>query len=94
MNSGVSSPSFSMTTDMMLSPRGWGRGSTAMTLPETEAWTGAETGAGFSPIFWPIFTRSPFCTRGLQGAPMCWIMGITTWGGGAMTVTGMSGLFM
>ena len=28
----------------------------AMTLPETGEWIGAETGAGLSPIFWPIST--------------------------------------
>ena len=39
-----------MTTDIIISPRGWGLGSIATTLPETEEWTGAETGAGFSPI--------------------------------------------
>ena len=31
-------------------------GSTATTLPETEEWTGADTGAGLSPTTWPILT--------------------------------------
>ena len=82
-----------MTTDMIMSPRGWGLGSTATTVPETEACTGAETGAALSPIFWYIFTVSPFFTSGVQGAPICCAMGITTWGGGAITVTGTSGNF-
>ena len=83
-----------MTTAVIRSPRGWGLGSTATTLPETEAWTGAEKGAGFSPIFWYIFTVSPTLTRGLQGAPMCCAMGMTTCLGGAITVTGVWGDFM
>ena len=33
-------------------------------MPETGEWIGAETGAGLSPIFWPIVTTSPFFTRG------------------------------
>ena len=77
----------------MRSPRGWGLGSTATTVPETEAWTGAETGAWASPIFWYIFTVSPFFTSGVQGAPMCCAMGITTCFGGVITVTGTSGDF-
>ena len=78
---------------MIISPRGWGLGSTATTVPDTEAWTGAETGAGFSPIFWYMFTWSPFFTKGVQGAPMCCAMGMTTCCGGAITVTGISGCF-
>lgn len=31
--------------------QGWGLGSMAITLPETVAWMGAETGAGLSAIF-------------------------------------------
>ncbi len=83
-----------MTIDMTMSPSGCGRGSTATTVPETGAWTGAETGAGLSPIFWPIFTWSPFFTNGWQGAPICWAMGMTNWAGGVMTVTGICGAFI
>ena len=48
---GVSWKSFSITIAGTMSPSGWGLGSMAITLPETVAWMGAETGAGLSAIF-------------------------------------------
>ena len=77
VSQGVSWKSFSMTTDIILPPPGWGRASTATTLPETLARMGAPRPA-ISPIFWPTFTSSPTATMGLQGAPTCMDMGITT----------------
>jgi len=79
----ASSPSLSMTTARVARPRGWGRSSTATTLPDTLAWTGAETnrlgleGSG-SPTTWPIRTASFFFTVGAHGTPMCCDMGSTT----------------
>ena len=66
-----------MTTLIMVVPLVWARISTALTLPDTEACTGTQR-PWLSPIFCPTVTRSPFLTRGLQGAPICWDMGITT----------------
>ena len=71
-----------MTTLITGTPLKWGRGSTAVTVPEMLAWTGAETKAGASPTFCPTSTWSPTATQGVQGAPMCMDMGITTWAGG------------
>ena len=85
---GVSWKSFSITTDITMSPSMWRRGSTATTLPETEACTGAEIGASVAPMSWPIFTVSPTLTTGWFGAPMCWTIGSTTSLGGAMGRTG------
>ena len=48
--------SLSMTTLITGTPLKWMRGSTAATLPDTLAWTGAETKAGASPTFWPTVT--------------------------------------
>ena len=47
--------SLSMMTDMMLPPIEYGRGSTATTVPDTDAWIGAPRPLK-SPIFWPILT--------------------------------------
>ena len=80
VRSGVSRPSFSSTADSTGRPKGWGRGSTARTRPETEACTVALRPSA-SPIFWPRRTVSPGFTRGVQGLPICWSMGITTWAG-------------
>ncbi len=74
---------------MTMSPSMWRLGSTAMTLPETDECTGADTGASFEPMSWPIFTVSPTLTTGLFGAPICWIIGSTTTGGGEMVRTGV-----
>ena len=71
-----------MTTLSTLVPLKWGRGSTATTVPDTLAWMGADTKATASPISCPMFTWSPTATTGLQGAPMCRDMGITTCAGG------------
>ena len=46
----VSWKSLSMTTDMTFFPEAWGRGSTATTVPETEACTGTHRPSP-SPIF-------------------------------------------
>ena len=51
--------------------------------PDTLAWMGAETNPPGSPILCPIFTLSPTATIGLQGAPMCIDMGMTTSAGAA-----------
>ena len=72
-----------MTTDIILPPMEKGRGSTAFTVPDTEAWMGAETKPPGSPMRWPMVTWSPGATMGLQGAPMCIDMGMTTSAGGA-----------
>jgi len=72
-----------MTTDIILPPMLKGRGSTAFTVPEMLAWMGAETNPPGSPILCPIFTLSPTATIGLQGAPMCIDMGMTTSAGAA-----------
>ena len=74
---------------MTMSPSMCRLGSTAMTLPETEACTGADTGASFVPMSCPIFTVSPTETMGLLGAPICWIIGSTTTLGGEMVRTGV-----
>ena len=66
----VTRPSFSSTTAGMSVPPGCGRGSTATTVPETDACTGAQSPSP-SPSFCPSVTRSPTRTSGLQGAPMC-----------------------
>ena len=67
----VSRPSDSMTMAVCRFPPGWGRASMAVTVPDTEAWTGTQR-PWPSPIFWPTVTRSPTLTSGWQGAPMCW----------------------
>ena len=66
----VSRPSDSMTMAVCRFPPGWGRASMAVTVPDTEAWTGTQR-PWPSPIFWPTVTRSPTLTSGWQGAPMC-----------------------
>ena len=76
----MSSPSFSSTAERTSRPEGWGRGSTARTRPETDACTVALRPSA-SPIFWPRRTVSPGFTRGVQGFPICWSMGMTTWAG-------------
>ncbi len=85
---GVSLKSFSITTLMTGTPEKWMRFSTADTVPETLAWTGAETKAGASPTFCPTVTWSPTDTQGVQGAPMCRDMGITTRAGGGRVSMG------
>ena len=85
---GVSWKSFSITTDTTMSPSMCLLGSTATTLPDTEAWTGAEIGASLAPMSCPIFTVSPTLTVGWLGAPMCCIIGSTTSLGGAIVRTG------
>ena len=85
VSAGASLPSFSMTTLVTRLPMELSLGSMATTLPETEAWIGAETGRSESPIFWPRRTSSPTETIGVQGAPMCWDMGMTTCGGSGIS---------
>ena len=53
---GVSVKSFSITTLITGTPEKWIRGSTAATVPDTLAWTGAETKAGASPTICPTVT--------------------------------------
>ena len=77
-----------MTTLITGTPEKWSRGSTADTVPDTLAWTGAETKAGASPTICPTVTLSPTATQGLQGAPMCRDMGITTRAGGGSSSIG------
>src|SRR3990172_10313086 len=48
----------------------------AVTLPEIDAWTGAETKPVVLPIFFPFFTSCPMTTSGFVGAPICWLRGI------------------
>ena len=57
-----------------------------MTVPDTDAWMGAPRPA-ISPIFWPTFTWSPTETMGLQGAPTCIAMAMTTSLGAALRGT-------
>ena len=73
----VSRPSDSMTMAVCRFPPGWGRASMAVTVPDTEAWTGTQR-PWPSPIFWPTVTRSPTLTSGWQGAPMCCDMATET----------------
>src|SRR5699024_4247446 len=75
--SGVSLPSLSITTPTGWLPPGMGSCSTAAPVPDTEAWTGEHTPSP-PPTFWPPLTVSPPLTRGEQGAPMCWDMGMIT----------------
>ena len=79
---GVLLKSFSMTTLITGTPLKWILGSTATTLPDMLAWTGAETKAAGSPTRWPTVTVSPTATQGWHGAPMCMDIGITTRAGG------------
>ena len=79
---GVSLKSFSMTTLITGTPLKCILGSTAATVPDTLAWTAADTAAVASPTFCPTVTWSPTATQGWQGAPMCMDMGTTTRAGG------------
>ncbi len=57
-----------------------------MTLPETPEWIGTAMNASVSPIFCPTSTVSRGFTRGVQGAPICMLMGIrTSFGSGSGT---------
>src|SRR5512147_1168947 len=61
----------------------------ATTFPETEECTGADTNPPGSPIISPFFTSCPIVTTGLQGAPACWLRGITTIFGDFASVIGL-----
>ena len=64
------------------------------TLPETEAWIGAETKASESPITCPTVTVSPFFTVGVQTPPICCCIGIVTIFGGSIKTLSYSAVFL
>ncbi len=86
---GVSWKSFSMTTDMTMSPSMWRLGSTAMTLPETDECTEADTGASLRAYELAHLHRVAHLDDGLVRGAICWIIGSTTTGGGEMVRTGV-----
>ena len=61
----------------------------AVTFPDIEAWTGAETKPAGEPISCPLLTSSPIFTSGFAGAPVCWLSGITTLKGSCADVIGL-----
>ena len=74
-------PSVLMTTESQVRPLDRRKGSTAATVPETLEWILAETKPPASPILVPTNTSSPFLTRALAGAPMCWLIRMRTCAG-------------
>ena len=74
-------PSVLMTTESQVRPLDRRKGSTAATVPETLEWMLAETKPPASPILVPTNTSSPFLTRALAGAPMCWLIRMRTCAG-------------
>ena len=66
-------------------PEGWRKFPIAVTLPEIDAWTGADTAPCASPIFRPFRTTSPIATTGLAVAPVCWTIGTTTRAGSGIS---------
>ena len=84
------SPSFSMTIQSTLLPVGLKCFSSAFTVPDTDAYTGADTKPPASAIFWPFNTWSPFFTAAMAGAPMCWDSGYTRSPCGSTSVIGWS----
>ena len=59
----------------------------AVTVPELGAWTGTLTGPCASAIICPPFTASPTSTIGRAGAPMCWVIGRTSFDGKGISRT-------
>ena len=91
---GVWSLSVVMTTLLHLSPPGVINSSMAVTVPETLEWIGADRNASVSPSSCPTVTVSFTFTRGSQGAPMCWIMGITTLSGTGILTAALLAVFL
>ena len=88
------SPSLSIVTPFVIIPFASLISPTAVTLPETVAWIGAETNLSESPIFCPTATVSPTFTRGVHGTPICCCIEITTFEGMGILSTGISAVFL
>ena len=83
-----------ITTALHLSPPAVMKSSMAVTVPETLEWIGAERKALLSPMSCPTVTVSFTFTSGSQGAPICWIMGITTLSGTGILTAALLAVFL
>ena len=72
-----SSPSTVIYTAGLAMPKASLQVSTFSTVPLTGECTLAHMNVWASPISWPTFTLSPFCTTGVAGAPRCWFISTT-----------------
>ena len=64
--------------EFTISPVGTLLGSIFLTVPDTDAWIGADTKPPASAIFCPFKTVSPTATIGVAGAPICCDNGYTS----------------
>ena len=81
------SPSTAIVIAGRRTPPASGTSPTAVTVPETDEWTLADTNPSAAAINCPVTTRSPLATHGTAGAPICCDSGMTaTVGGGNSTM--------
>lgn len=90
----VCCPSVVMVMLLHLSPPAVMNSSMAVTVPETLEWIGADRKASESPSSCPTVTVSFTLTRGSQGAPICWSMGMTTFSGTGILTAALPAVFL
>ena len=94
VGSGSCLPSAAMTTVCMSFPPEPTCWPIFLTVPETLAYTGADTKPPALPISWPTLTLSPGLTTGMAGAPMCMDIGISTVSGMGRRSAASSAVFL